>query len=295
VTDSQRQSITSLEWCEKTARQLLDRGLIKKGLCLILGSTDTGKTTLIAALAKHPAKKNAVGIVDADIGQSHIGPPATVGWSVVEKAEFDFSQLTCRGMSFVGDVSPTGHLLQLTEGIFQCAKLTSRASDIVIIDTPGFISGPAACALWWTVQRILQPDLILAVERNDDLKNIIDGLQHINSKIERIQSPAEIPTKSPQQRQGYRREQFIKYFQNSQLYNIGLKDVSIQTSGRMDYQSLVNRLISLRDKNGIDISLGLIKKWQKDSDSLVVRAPNIDTRRIRCLVIGDVTIEIDNE
>lgn len=283
----------SPDWSEKTTQQLLGKGWIKKGLCLVLGATDTGKTTLIAALTKLLAKKNTIGIVDADIGQSHIGPPGAVGWSIIEKTKFDFSKLTCRGISFVGDISPTGHLLQLTEGIFQCTKQTSKASDIVIIDTPGFTSGPAACALWWTVQRILQPDLIFAVEQNDELKDIIDGLQHFSSKIERIQSPAEIKTKSPQQRQSYRRRQFIKYFQNSQLYNISLKNVSIQTRVRLDYQSLVNRLISLRDENGIDISLGLIKKWQNDSDSLVIRAPNIDARRIRCLVIGDVTIEID--
>lgn len=293
MIDSQRQSTASSKWPEKTAQQLLDRGRFKKGLYLVLGATDTGKTTLIASLAKHLAKKNTVGVVDADIGQSHIGPPATVGWSVVEKAEFDFSKLTCRGISFVGDISPTGHLLQLTEGIFQCTKQASKASDIVIIDTPGFIIGPAACALWWTVQRILKPNLILAVERNDELKNITDGLQHIQSKIERIQSPAEIKTKSPQQRQSYRRRQFIKYFQNSQLYNISLNDVSIQTCGRVSYQNFVNRLISLRDESSIDVSLGLIKKWQKDNNSLVVSAPDIDTRRISCLVIGDVTIEID--
>jgi len=124
MPDSQRQSIASTEPPEKTAQQLVDRGQIKKGLYLIIGATDTGKTTLIAALAKHLAKKSAVGIVDADIGQSHIGPPATVGWSIVEKAEFDFSKLDCRGMSFVGDISPTGHLLQLTEGIFDFSSGT---------------------------------------------------------------------------------------------------------------------------------------------------------------------------
>ncbi len=293
MPDSQRQSTASTESPEKTAQQLLDKGLIKKGLCLVLGATDTGKTTLIAALTKLLARKNTIGIVDADTGQSHIGPPGAVGWNIIEKTEFDFSKLTCRGISFIGDISPTGHLLQLTEGIFQCTKQTSKASDIVIIDTPGFTRGPAACALWWTVQRILQPDLILSVERNDELKDIIDGLQHFRSKIERIQSPAEIKTKSPQQRQSYRRRQFIQYFQDSQLYNISLKNVSIQNCGRVSYQNLVNRLISLRDKNGTDLRLGLIKKWRKNSDSLAVKAADIDTRRIRCLVIGDVTIEID--
>ena len=84
----------SQDWADKIAEQILSQGLIQTGVCLILGAADTGKTTLAAALAKHAASSQPVGIIDADIGQSHIGPPATVGWALVKNPEIDFSQLT---------------------------------------------------------------------------------------------------------------------------------------------------------------------------------------------------------
>ena len=46
-------------------------------LILILGDTDTGKTSLTAALAGGLAARGLpVGVIDADLGQSQIGPPA---------------------------------------------------------------------------------------------------------------------------------------------------------------------------------------------------------------------------
>ena len=95
-----------LDWADNTAQQLLSKDLIQKGICLILGAADTGKTTLAAALATYAAKSGPVGIIDADIGQSRIGPPTTVGWALIEgsktsnkaiglpdSSQLDFSQL----------------------------------------------------------------------------------------------------------------------------------------------------------------------------------------------------------
>ena len=184
----------SQDWADKIAQQLLSRGLIQTGICLILGAADTGKTTLTEALAKRLTKNRPIGLIDADIGQSHIGPPTTVGWAFVDNHQFDFSQLTSGGISFVGDVTPTGHLLQLTSAIVQCARQLSEAAKLTIIDTPGFIWGPAASALWWTVQRILQPKLILVVQRNDELSDILAGLRSLDSQLELIESAPQIPS-----------------------------------------------------------------------------------------------------
>ena len=183
----------SQDWADKIAHQLLSRGLMQTplevrtegppvprgdllltgqaGICLLLGAADTGKTTLAAALAKHAALSRPIGIVDADIGQSHIGPPATVGWALVEGPQtqkgafgnpdrpevdfrvktslfsqtsgtfascYGFSRLTVGGIGFVGDVTPVGHLLQLTAAIVQCVRQVSEAAGLMIIDTPGF-------------------------------------------------------------------------------------------------------------------------------------------------------------
>ncbi len=279
----------SLHWADKTAQQLLSKDLIKKGICLILGASDTGKTTLAAALTKQSVSSQLVGIVDADIGQSHIGPPTTVGWALINKPEFDFSKLTANGISFVGNITPVGHLLQLTAAITQCVQQVSKLAELIIIDTPGLVYGSAASALWWTVQQILKPKLILAVQRNDELNHIITGLRSFDSAIELIKSPPQIRIKSPEERKRYRQNQFNEYFRDSRLYNISLSDVSIQSGRRLTRENLTGRLVGLRDAKGIDLAVGIINDWQYDKGVAIIRAPELDIRQIRCLIIADAT------
>ena len=283
------------DWADKIAEQLLGRGLMQTGICLILGGVDTGKTTLAAVLAGRLARGRPVGVIDADIGQSHIGPPATVGWAVVDKPQIDFAQLTPGGISFVGDITPVGHLLQLTAAVTQCVQRVSEVTEQIIIDTPGFIAGPAAAALWWAVQRILRPKLILAVQREDELNNILTGLQNLGSQLEPVKSPPQIPTKSPQARRSYRQRQFSRYFQDCCLYNISLNSIKVQTSRGLSRENLLCQLVALRNEEGIDLAIGIIDDWQKDTDTIVVRSPRLDISRISCIVIGDITIDLAGE
>jgi polynucleotide 5'-hydroxyl-kinase GRC3/NOL9 len=285
----------SRDWAEETAQRLLSRDFISTGISLVLGGADTGKTTLVAAMAKYAASSQPIGIIDADIGQSHIGIPTTVGWGIVNKPQVDFSQFAVGGISFVGDITPVGHLLQLTAAIVQCFQQISKLTGLIIIDTPGFVRGPAAAALWWTVQRMLQPELIVAVQRDDELQYILGGLQSVGLKLEQIECPPQMPTKSPHERQKYRQNQFNKYFRDFCLYNISLSEVAVQGSWNLSSDSLINRLVALRDGKGVDIAIGQVKDWQRDKGVAVVRTPQIDIQQIRYLVIGDVAIEIADE
>ncbi|MHC4474305.1 MAG: Clp1/GlmU family protein [Planctomycetota bacterium] len=280
------------DWAEKTARQLLGRYPIDKGTVLILGGSDTGKTTLAAALAKQAAANQTVALVDSDIGQSHIGPPTTVGWAVVDNSTPNLSDLVVQGIGFVGHVTPVGHLLQLTAAITQCVRQARTAAQLVVIDTPGFISGPPAEALWWTVQRILQPELIIAVHCANELTHILHGLRLLAPSIELLQSPPQVKPKSPPHRREFRLSRFTRYFQDACLHNINLSNVAIQPSRAFRAETLVNQLVGLRGADGMDLAIGLIENWQPDSNIAVVRAPGMDIRQVRCLVIGDVSIDI---
>lgn len=290
------------DWADNIAQKLIKGNLIKTGACLILGGADTGKTTLVAALAGRLAASRLVGIVDADIGQSHIGPPTTVGWVIIPNTPpDDLWQLPAAGISFVGNVTPVGHLLQLTAAIIQSVREASKAAQLIIVDTPGFIAGAAASALWWTVQRVLNPKLILAVQRENELSNILAGLPPIksfegrlyfDSHLEMIKCPSQIRSKSPEERRSYRQKQFNKYFHNSVVYNFNLGDISIQTSQNFRDTDLSGRLVGLRNRQGIDLAIGIIKNWQSDKNTAVIRAPQLDIREIRCLIIGDTTIDI---
>jgi polynucleotide 5'-hydroxyl-kinase GRC3/NOL9 len=280
------------DWADKIDQRLISKGLVQEGICLVLGAADTGKTTLVESVARCTASSQRVAVVDADIGQSHIGPPTTVGWALVDNPQIDFSQLIANGISFVGDVTPVGHLLQLTAAVAQCVHQAAEAAASIIIDTPGLVHGPVACALWWTVQRILQPKSILAVQRGDELNDVISGLQHLNLRLELIQSPPRMPSKSPQCRRSYRQKQFQSYFQDSRSYSISLSDISVQYGRLSNPAGLVHRLVALRNDKGKDVAIALIEDWQDSKKTAVVRAPQLDIRQIRCLVIGDISIEV---
>jgi predicted RNase H-like nuclease len=284
----------SLDWADKIVDRLLNEHLIDTGICLVLGSSDTGKTTLVSALAKSAASCRPVAIVDADIGQSHIGPPATVGWTVIDNPQADFSALPLKGISFVGDVSPIGHLLQLTAAISQCVRQAAGAADLIIIDTPGLVLGPAARALWWTVHRTLQPTLVLAVQRGDELAHVLAGLRYLESRLELIKPPADMLLKSPQHRRRYRRDRFARYFRDACLHEISLSKVAVQGDRSLGRTNRLGRLVALRDAEARDMAVGLIEKWKETRDIAVIRAPKTNVRQIRCVVIGDVSIDIDD-
>lgn len=287
----------SNQWADKIAEQLLSKKLLHKGICLILGASDTGKTTLAAALVNLAVSTLPVGIIDADIGQSHIGPPTTVGWAIdpSQSPVADLSDVPIAGFSFVGDVTPTRHLLQLTAGLAQAIHELSGSAELVIIDTPGFVSGPAATALWWTANSIIKPNLIVAVQQGEELSEVLKGLCLLDSRLEMIEAPPQIQRKSPSQRQNYRKQQFNKYFKGSRLYDLSLTGISIQALGSPSRQNLVNRLVALRSGCAEDLALGIITAWNDDNNTARLRAPAIDIEQVRCLVIGDVWLELDDD
>jgi polynucleotide 5'-hydroxyl-kinase GRC3/NOL9 len=282
----------SPDWADKIAERLLSEGLTLEGVCLVLGASDTGKTTLIKALAKRVALRQPVAIIDADIGQSHLGPPTTVGWAVVGSAETDLGELSAEGISFVGDVTPVGHLLQLTAAIMLCVRQASEAAALVLIDTPGLVRGAAAAALWWELQRMLRPKQIIAVQRSNELGPVLSGLNSSELRLELIECPADMPIKSPEHRRDYRLMLFSRYFSNSSLYDIDLATVAVQPRRGYNPRSVIHRLVALRDGRGVDLAVGLITDWQSDGSGARIMAPQLDIQSVRCLVIGDVFVDV---
>lgn len=277
----------SEDWADRIAWDFQRQGLLERGACLLLGGADTGKTTLALALAARIAQSRPVAIVDADIGQSHIGPPSTVGWAIVDNPNFDLSAIEPSGIAFVGDITPVGHLLQFTAALTRCVEQAAKLAEVILIDTPGFIAGPPASALWWTVQHALKPDVIIAVQRANELTDILAGLKFCGSRVEPVESPVSISAKSPQQRRRHRQRQFEIYFRDSACYNLNLADLSVQGTRDVPPQNLPGRLIGLRNQKGEDVAVGVIRKWQDADGLVVVRGPRLDAGQIRCLVVGD--------
>ncbi len=289
--DETKISNGSHDWACDAAGRLVAGHVVDEGVCLLLGAADTGKTSLVLALANALSVQKPVGIVDADIGQSHIGPPTTVGCAIASAPVDDLSGLAPLAIAFVGDVTPVGHLLQFTGALWQCLVCLEPTVDTILIDTPGLVSGGAASALWWTVHRMVRPDVILAVQRGNELDCILTGLCTFDTRIERIQTPPDIPVKSPERRRKYRTDLFGKYFQNATRCTIDLSEVALQTGRSIHRGAFANRLVALKNRKGCDIALGLIEK-ELEGKKVVIKTPLPDLKNVCGLAIGDVTLDL---
>ena len=122
--------------------RLLETG----GTVVVVGATDVGKTTFCLAMANAClVRGHKCAVVDADLGQSEIGPPATVGWGLLESPASALSDIECRDLFFVGSTSPAGRLLQTVVAV-QRMNAAAAAADpfVTIVDMPGLAVGPAA-------------------------------------------------------------------------------------------------------------------------------------------------------
>ena len=81
---------------------------------LVLGATDAGKTTLVTRVAGALAGAgHAVAVVDADLGQSHVGPPTTVGLGRVRRSITHLAEAELVALEFLG-VTSTARCLRQT-------------------------------------------------------------------------------------------------------------------------------------------------------------------------------------
>ncbi len=292
-------------WADVVADAIVGRSPLRKGrpaspdarqpiggTLLLLGAADTGKTTLMDALAERLARRQPVALVDADTGQSHIGPPTTVGWTLREAHSGAPKVPDAGGIAFVGDVTPVGHLLQLLAALALCVEQARQAADVVLIDTPGLVTGGAACSLWWTVQRLLRPERIVAIQRENEMGELLGGLEAGLSAIRKVQAPAKLRRKSPEARQEHRRRLFEEYFRDATDYTLSLKGLAVRATQRMTPDSVVGRIVGLTDAAGQDMAVGVIKGWQQRKAKMTVRAPALDIGRVRCLTVGNARIDI---
>src|SRR5205807_5836674 len=106
---------TELDWNAALARSAAITGTVA-----LIGPPDSGKSTFALALANRVAEAGrAAAVIDADVGQSEIGPPGAIGMARIDRAVGALSDLRVRGLAFVGDISPFGHIWPITLGVLQ--------------------------------------------------------------------------------------------------------------------------------------------------------------------------------
>ncbi len=267
-------------------------------LIMVMGGSDTGKTTLIECLAGFLSTGTETGIVDLDMGQSHVGPPTTVSWGKVAGVFRDWNDIAVEDFYFTGTVTPFGSLVPSVVG----AKLmTDRALSSVtkvVVDTTGLIAEPAGRVLKQNKIDIISPDVVLALERSEELGHILEAFRFNKlPRIVRLRVPSRIRTKSLARRAEYRFRRIQAYFAHSEVIEIPMAEIGKRFTKeplRSTMTGLKSKVVSFRDKGNRDLALGVITGIRPKEDSLLIRTRLEKGKKFSSLVVGKAELDLTN-
>lgn len=195
---------------------------------IVIGEADVGKSGLSLYLANSLINSGyKVGIVDSDIGQSDIGPPTTIGLSILDHPYPTYWDLPLTEAYFVGDKSPAGHLLPMVVGTGKMVdKALELGADIVVVNTTGYVHGGPARALKRFKIEAIDPDLIVLLERDGELAHF-----RAMFKNDRRIFDAEVPTtlrrKTRGERITFRNISLSRYFTNPMRYELDISSIRL--------------------------------------------------------------------
>lgn len=195
-----------LAW-EAAAAEIFER---RRRTILVIGGSGVGKSSFCRYLADALLQRQTeVAVVDADIGQAGLGPPAAVTLGYVT-APVDFAAVSPAAYFFVGSTSPIGRLLPLVIGTANLAR--EACAPFVIVDTTGLIHESGRVLKNYKIEAV-RPDVIVAVERRKELAAIRAANRH--APIIRLESSRAARPKDDYEKIEVRARSYARHFANA--------------------------------------------------------------------------------
>lgn len=253
---------------------------------IVIGSTDTGKSTLCTFLVNHILKfKQSVALLDADIGQSDLGPPGTIGLSIINKPYIEPDNLNIDSMIFIGKKSPSSVTEKVIKGISKLENCIQKETSIVI-NTDGWILDPEAIAYKLRMIRQLDPNMIIILEEEKELYNIFEN----NLPFMRIQVPKFIKTRGRDDRKKIREYRYKKYLRKAIHKNFSLNRIMIE--GLLPNRIEGGEILGFLDLNGFLIGIGILDYVNRKNQ--ILRAyTNVNIRDVTSIKCGNIRLMHD--
>lgn len=254
------------------------------GVVMIIGEPDTGKSYLAKELfriAKLSGKD--VSLVDLDVGQQSLAYPGTVAFTKNKKdGPFLFEK-----MRFVGTINPVlriEELISATRALFTLCI----SSDLTIVDTSGLVAGESGKMLKTKKIRSLMPDLIIAIQRSEEIEHILRELPEF--QIIRVRPSPTTVTKSREFRIKNRIDKLSSYFsQPCNLFFLKHRHVRLRPEGLVT-NCPPGRIVGLNSK-GETIALGILEGVDREGIFLLSPLPTDSITDVDEVLLGDRGLE----
>lgn len=274
----------------------------EKGKVLVLGATDTGKSTLIKFLIFHLCQLGLkVALIDTDIGQSSLGPPATIGFSVFKSHPDWGIILSTPEIFLVGSTTPEGHVPIFLKGIERMLeKAMSSGAEVILLDTTGFVSGEAGKELKRRKIDLVSPRVILALQKSDEIEPILEPFREDSGlKIIRLPLSEQVRPRSMEERRIYRTERFHDYFRHAAIHEFNVEEIQIEgqvldPNGKplpLNWALNINGLlIGLKDHQENTLSLGLTRNFIEEKKVLRIFTPLHEIQNVKTIQLSSLKV-----
>ena len=201
------------------------------GTIIVLGKADSGKTSFIKLLTYFLVKRNRkIGIIDLDIGQSTIGPPATIAMSTVDKKRLKDGNIPVDHMLFMGMITPANSIDRFLDKVYKLYTVSERKIvDTLLVDTTGLVTGSIGIFLKSSLIKRINPAALVALQFAQELEPILSQFEPEPSlQIYRIKPCQNIVQRDWRDRKLRRQKQFFHYFQDSRTWEVDITTIAVK-------------------------------------------------------------------
>jgi polynucleotide 5'-hydroxyl-kinase GRC3/NOL9 len=257
-----------------------------RGVIMVIGGPDVGKSTLARYLyQRNVALGRTVAFLDGDPGQSNLGPPTTLTLATGAPGSERFPPQGRRWQSFVGSISPRGHMLSMVVGVLRLVQAArSTGVETIIHDTCGLVD-PDQGGVTLKLAKIdaIRPVVVVALQREQELEPLLIPLrQSRRTRVVELRPSRAAQSHSRADRQAYRAARFADYFAQAPELTVLWTRFAIFPELRFTHR----RLLALEDERGFCRSLGIVQHFETRTRQVTLQTPLTSLEGIDALRLG---------
>jgi len=262
----------------------------KPAIVVVVGQSDLGKSSLCTYLVnKLLDGKKRVAVLDGDIGQSDIGPSATVGYGIASRPITKLTNLRLINAFFVGKTSPIKAIAKVIEGLTTLkTELLARQPDFVVVNTDGWVSGELGTQYKTALINQLKPDVVVGIKVADELATLV---ANIEIPVVLVEPSASLSERSLEKRKSLREMTYIRYLRHSKLQCYPISQLKVEPKSAIPINQTPEKgiLVGLYGQGNKFLGIGILRYVNRVRKVLKVQTP-IVSKPTR-LVFGKVALD----
>ncbi len=195
---------------------------------MVLGGVDSGKSSIAALIANRALLYGyRVGVVDSDVGQADIGPPACVSAARVLRPILWLRELRAERIRFIGYITPQRAERRISAAVVDLVSWLRRDVDVVVVDTDGWVQGVQSLEYKLEAAYLAGIDAVLVVGDQKLYRMVSSGWKRLRCGTVYLESPAVRETRDRGDRRLLRVEAYRRFLEPLRRRMVDLSEVAV--------------------------------------------------------------------